>query len=341
MKISVIIPSNRTSDSALARVFETSTLDPDRFELIVRDNSENAKKRSILEMIGSKTLKLYSVPNRGGFENSIEALQLATGEFALFLADDDWISSRGLLQLHALGSQGESDRTVIGATGAFLIETTTATGLLKYSDLDAQDACKRLTGFLKANGPNVLYYSAIRRDLMVFCFRFMEALPYKFSFHDQLMCVMYLAMGRVLQTDRIVYHYDQSDWETLDGTLAKDRTSYVNSGLPIEVDRLHWLICGMEGALLLNSNLLRERASFDRVQLANVWFSANFMRFKHWRRESGYAETPSNAITMKIRDKWLDNEQVNLNELLLDVCSAFEVTDEEGARRYFDFWSTV
>ena len=341
MKISLVIPTNRVSYSALARVFEAASLDPEKFELIVRDNSENEAKRALLAKIEAPNLRLFTVPNRGGFENSIEALQLASGEFAFFLSDDDWLSVNGLYQLHEMGTKFHADESVIGLNGLYLIDTSTTSGLFGYKGLDSVDAAQRVTGFIQANGPNMIFYSAVRRPLMTFCFKFMEALPYKFSFHDQLMSLMYLALGRFLTIERVVYFYDHADWETLEGTLSKDRSSYTNAGLPIEVDRLHWLICGLEGALLLNSQLMRNKGTFDRGQLANLWFAANFGRFKHWSRELGYAETESNAITMKIRDKWLGDAEVNLHELLLDVCNAFEVADPEGARRYFDFWSTV
>ena len=98
------------SYSAVARVLEAATLDSKKFELIVRDNSEDPLKQALLEKIEAPNLRSYTVCNRGGFENSIEALKLASGEFAFFLADDDWLSSRGLEQLHALGRSSRKTR---------------------------------------------------------------------------------------------------------------------------------------------------------------------------------------------------------------------------------------
>ena len=260
MKISLIIPTNRTSYSAMARIFEAASLDPDKFEVIVRDNSENEEKRAILGAIKSPACRILLVPNRGGYENPAEALREASGDFVFFLADDDWISARGLNQLHSLAIQSAADSSVACLTGAYLIDTSTGTGFLQYSGLDSHEPAKRLASYLEANATNVLYYSAVRRELATFCFAFMESLPYKFSYHDQLMSIFYLALGRVLQVDRVVYHYDLGDWETAAGSLSKDKASYVAAGLPAEFDLLHWLFCALEGAFLLNSSCSRKKS---------------------------------------------------------------------------------
>ena len=341
MKISLIIPTNRTSYSAIARVLELAALDPDKFEVIVRDNSENAKKRALLSMVDSSTLRLFTVPNRGAFENCVEALRLSTGEFVLFLADDDWVSCRGAEHLYLLATENEADQSVGSVTGGYLIESSAYSGVLKYSGIDSPDPVQRLSSYLQANAPNLLYYSAARRSLMSLCYAFLESVPYSFSFHDQLMSMLYLVMGRVVQIDRVLYVYDLGDWETSEGTLSKDRACYANAGLPIEVDRLHWLICGLEGALLLNSRWLGEKATFDRPRMSDIWFSTNFTRFKHWGREFGYAESAANVETRKIREKWVSASEANLNELLIDICNVFEIVDKDGAQRYFNFWSTL
>jgi len=341
MKISIVIPTNRASYSAMARALELSELDPDRFELIVRDNSEDARKRELLGRIDSPTLRYFSVPNRGAIENAVEALRLASGDFVLFLADDDWVSAKGLTQLHDLAQQHARDESVSSLAGTYLVETTAGTGFIRYSGIDSLDATERVAGYIQANAPNVLYYSAVRRPLLKFSMEFVASLPYKFSFHDNLVVLLHLALGRTLQVDRVVYHYDQTEWETLEGTLAKDRAWYVKAGLPIEVDRLHWLICGLEGALTLNSQLLADRRGLDRKQLSDLWFATMFSRFKHWDRELGWSDTPVNQSAKRLKDKWIAQPEINPHELLFDVCDLFEIADKDSAQRYFDFWSSV
>jgi hypothetical protein len=341
MKISLVIPTNRTSYSAVARVFEFVSLDPSKFELIVRDNSENEDKRTLLRKIDSPTLRFSTAPSCSAFENAIHALRLASGDFVFFVADDDWLSVRGLQQLHLLAIQAEVDTSVACLTGAYLLETSSATGFFQYKGLDSAEPAKRLASYLEANTTNFLYYSAVRRLSAAFCFAFMESLPYRFSYHDQLVSLLYLTLGRVLQVDRVVYYYDLGDWETPSGSLSKDRASYLQAGLPVEYDRLHWLFCAMEGAFLLKSRLLAQKVSFDCTTLSDLWFRSIFARFKHHDRESGQEQNAASAATLAVKNKWSAEPQIDLNELLLDVCDVLEIADSEGAKRYFDFWSTI
>jgi glycosyltransferase involved in cell wall biosynthesis len=341
MKISLIIPTNRISYSAIARVFEAVALDPDKFEVIVRDNSENEEKRAILETITSPICRVSMVPNRGPYENLTAAFREASGDFVFFLADDDWISARGLNQLHSLALQSAADRSVVCLTGAYLIDTSSGTGFLQYKGLDSYEPTKRLASYLEANATNVLYYSAVKRELATFCFTFMASLPYKFSYIDQLVSIFYLALGRVLQVDRVVYQYDLGDWETAEGSLSKDKASYVAAGLPAEFDRLHWLFCALEGAFLLNSQVLAQKVNYDRTPLAEMWFDTLFNRFKLHDRGSAYSDGAINSSAIKLRNKCLSSPRVDKNELLLDICDVLEISDKAGAERYFGFWSTL
>jgi glycosyltransferase involved in cell wall biosynthesis len=341
LKLSVIIPTHRTSYSALARILECASLDPAKFEVIVRDNSEDAAKKSLLEHVGAPAMRLAIARNRGPFENLIQAFHLASGDFVCFLADDDWVSKRGLDDLHDLAAEYLADSTVACLTGTYVMETFSGSGLFRYPPLDSLNASERLNSFLLANGPNALFYSVVRRAVADFSLRLLEKLPYHLSFHDQLVSLLYLALGRTLQIERFTYWYDLGQWDTLEKSVAKDRAMYVAAGWPAEIDRLHWLLCGLEGALLLNSQLLKERSSLDCAHLSNAWFSSMFTRFVNQDREFGLMETPTNSASASLKRKWLAEPSINSNELLLDICDVLEITDRTGASRYFEFWSSL
>ena len=340
MKVSIVLPTHRTSNAALARVLECSTLDPDRFEVIVRDNSENESKRAMLRSIMTPSMKLVTAPACGAFENGIEALRAASGEFVFFMADDDWISVRGLQRVHALAQKAAADPSVSCVTGMYFLETTDNAGLLRYPDLDAPDASVRLKAYLDANAPNVLFYSAVRADVARRCFDFFERVPFKFSYHDQLMSMLYLALGRTLQVDGVVYFYDLGEWETAEKTFAKDRAMYVAAGLPPATDQLHYLLCAMEGGLLLNSRVMAGQ-SFDRGRMIQLWFGNMFDRFRKFPRPPLDSDGPYAAAVVRLREKWIAQQDVDLNELLLDVSDALEKHDTGIARGYFEFWSTL
>ena len=341
LKISIVLPTHRTGYNAIARVLECASLDPDKFEVIVRDNSSDDAKRRLLEQVRAPVLKVLHVPDLGAVENANSALALATGDFAFFLADDDWVSSKALIQLHEAASANAGDETITLLTGTYLVEVSAGSGFVRYQGIESTDAMERLQGYLGARGPNVLYYSVIKRSLLTFCLNYVSSLPYKFSFHDQLMVLLYVASGRALQVQRVFYHYDQTEWETKEGTLAKDRAWYVKEALPIELDRLHWLICGLEGALTLNSTRVAAVAQPDRERLAALWFATMFERFKRWDRELGWADTPTNNAAKRLKEKWVADREANLHELLFDVCDVIETADKPGAQRYFDFWSSA
>ena len=116
---------------------------------------------------------------------------------------------------------------------------------------------------------------------------------------------------------------------------------YVEAGLPLAIDQLHWLLCGMEGGFLLNSQLLAERGTYNRKQLTDLWFANIFARFKYHHRETTYDSNVLSQGTLKLKNKWIEEPEVNLNELLIDVCDVFENADPVVADRYFQFWSSL
>jgi hypothetical protein len=342
MKISLIIPTNRSSHQAIARVFEAAGLDSDRFEVIVHDNSEDEEKHRILRSIRSDAVRLHCVPACSAFENLIGALPLATGQFVLFQADDDWIFSKALLQLHELARSVEHDSSVSCISGTYLLETSTAYGLFQHRNIDANDAETRLREFLTANAPNVLFYSAVRRSLATLCFDVLERLPYHFSYHDQLVSLMYIALGRIPQVPRVFYNYDMGEWETQEKGFAKDQNFYIAAGLPVAFDRLHSLLCGMEGALLMTSSLLADQLAGHGEALARIWFAYHFERFRLLDRPLPAADAPAASSVEAIRRKLVARtRELNVNEILLDVADVIDGVDREGARRYFDFWSAL
>jgi hypothetical protein len=342
MKISLIIPTNRTSNSAVARIFEAAALDASRFEVIVRDNSGDAQKRRLLQSIESDALRVYCAPVCGAFANAIEALRLATGDFVLFQADDDSIFPIALLQMHARASAVIHDSSVSCIAGGYFLETSTASGLFQYRNIDAESAEARLREFLTANAPNVLFYAVVRRAMAALAFDVLERLPYHFSYHDQLVSLMYLALGRIPQVPRAFYHYDMAEWETQDKGFSKDQASYVAAGLPVAFDRLHSLLCGLEGALLMSSTFLASRLAGQGPALAHMWFAYHYERFRLLDRPTPDPASHGTAAVESIRHRLLArSDDFSFNEILLDVADTIESVDRNGARRYFDFWSTL
>ena len=57
--------------------------------------------------------------------------------------------------------------------GTIVVETENESGIVHYADIDSDDAVARVTGYANFGGPNVLLYSAMRREVVqriVSCF---------------------------------------------------------------------------------------------------------------------------------------------------------------------------
>ena len=342
MKLSLVLPTHRSDNVAVARIIEWASIDIDNFEFIVRDNSGCDWKANILTRIQSNCMKLCFVDNCSMTDNILSALALATGEFVFFVGDDDWISTRGLLKLVELASGSEVNRSVSCLIGDYLVDNSNyGSGIFRYSGLASESSTSRVRNYLDFNAPNYLNYCAARYEYVNLVISLFSSFPYNFSFDDQLVSLLYLTLGKVSQVERIVYGYDLSEWDTAEKSLAKDRSFYVSAGLPAEYDRLHHLLLGLQGALLLDSNLISERIDEDASQTADLWFSTMYSKFLNHNREFGYLENSANDITRKLKEKLIKQRDIDINELLLDVCEAFEVCDPIGAQRYFRFWSSL
>ena len=341
MKISIVLPTHRTTNSALARVLELSTLDARKFEFIVRDNSANDAKKAILQSLSTDCMKLHFVPERGAYENAIESIRLATGDFVFLVGDDDWVSIQALYQLHSLAEQIGDDVSVGGLTGTYLVEAAQGSGTLAYSELDSPDASRRVAKYLSVNGPNLLVYLAVRRDLVNFAFGLAHSLPFRLSYHDWLISLIYLVSGRICPINRVLFTYNLGEWETLEKGLSKDELFYTRAGLPPEFNRIHWLLCAMEGGLLLRSRLLSSHASYDAATLINIWRASNLNRFRAQARDTGSSENEVGRLAAGIRDKWRAETEISLDEVLLDVTNLLDVVNPDRARQYFDYWSDL
>ena len=84
-------------------------------------------------------------------------------------------------------------------------------------------------------------------------FDFMNTLPFYFSFHDQIVCMLYLLNGKFARLQRLLYCYDMGAWEAVDTAQAKDVEFYKNAGMDPVVNKLQWFLCGFEGATLIRN----------------------------------------------------------------------------------------
>jgi hypothetical protein len=267
-------------------------------------------------------------------------LQLASADFVFILADDDLFYDRMIASLPALIDQFGRDPRVAGMTGAYLIDSSHGSSVVNYPQIDADDVTARLAGYLGMRGSaNVLYYSPHRRSMLRRVFDFLRSMPAFFSFHDQIACMLYVLNGKYIPVPRIMYGYDIGPWETSEGGQRQDVAHYRAAGFDPAINKLHWFLCGFEGAVLIrNSSLFPDHLPAQRQLMADQWFSTMFARFAASSRltfDSSHA-AQAERLCQKLR---ASQGRMSFQGMLTDIASLIAAFAPEKARSYFEFWS--
>jgi hypothetical protein len=341
LQLSILIPTNRRGLQVHARLLQACSWAGPEVEVIVRDNSGDTQKREFLSRIDAGNCNIIIADPCDPATNFAEIIRLAKGEYILQLSDDDFCFDRAMQSMPAVLSQVRSDQSVIGVTGAFAIESSAGSSVVGYPDVDSEDLQTRVNAYLKYEGVNTLMYAPVRRDVVERSYGFLSAMPTYFSFHDQIQCLLYLMNGRFFRMKRLMYGYDVGPWEAAASAQRRDLEFYKNSGMDPAINKLHWFLCGFEGALLVrNSALFPECGLPQRQKIADLWFATMFSRFNGHERvvtESGF-NGEADTLCNKLRTS---TGQLTFQNMLAETCGFIALFSPERAQRYFDFWATV
>ena len=340
MKISLVCPTNRKSISSYARVCELLSLDPNKFEVIIRDNSECEKKRRFLESLSFENHQIHIVPNNGAAENFSEASKLATGDYLLFIADDDWFFKSGLEMLHQLAVASTDNKTLTALTGTYLVSSSRGIGSVSYSGLDSDNPLSRMQGYLSV-GPNLLYYSAYKKNVFHLSWSLLEKLPYAFCHADLLFVIPALVLGNIASVKTLCYQWDFGEWEGADKAMGKRAGICQAAGLPKEFSVLDKLLTAIEGALLINSKLLGNFVRHDRSELAILWLQNFFAQYQVCPFQNYFPDSEDKNRVDQFRSKLFSIGNITLEGLLEEVTGLFSHVDPAGAEKYFKFWSKI
>jgi hypothetical protein len=338
MQLSILIATNRIGLLACSRIAQACSWASPAVEVIVRDNSGDAQKREFLANCKRDYCNIIVAEPCGGLKNVSEIIALAKGEFVFLLADDDFCFDRAIPAICEVIGRFGSDPSIAGITGAYAVETSQASAVLSYQNIESDDVTKRVTGFLSYAGPNIMHYAPIRRDIVQRIFAFMNTLPGYYSYHDQIVCLLYLLNGKFVRLNRLLYLYDLGVWENQETAQKRDLDFYVGAGFDPAMNILHWFICGFEGAILVrNADVFPDLPRAERQAITDLWFSVMFARFKgHVRvkfesRFTGEAE--------KLREKLLGSTgRILFPDLLKELCDFMALFSADKARAYFEFW---
>ena len=313
----------------------------DDVEVIVRDNSGSQRKRAVLGQIDQANCRIMPVEPCDAMTNFRRVLDEATGDFVLYLADDDAGFSRGIAAIEAAAIRFAADPSVAGLTGAYLLEQTDRSQIVSYPKLDSGDVAERLAGYLGFQGPNLLYYSAIRRELQIEAWDFVLSNPIMLSFSDQINSLIYILGGKFFHVGRLTLVNDNANWEASDVGAKNDLKYYQAAGMDPAMRKLHWLVCAFEGAgLILNSRFAAAHTSAQRQSMANRWFEVMFRRFVG--DTASQYDSGLMVQANQLHDKWrAPPGGFTLSEILADICDFVRPFSPEKAELYLAFWTAV
>ena len=341
MKLSILAPTNRTSLAACSRIAQACSWAATDIEVIVRDNSGDARKRELIAGFRRDNCRILTVDPCGPAENYFETLRQATGDFVFCVSDDDAFFDRAIGDLPAVIAQIGADPAFVGITGTYAIETAKGTSLTGCHDVDADDVAARAKGWLISPGAPVIFYSAVRRELVNRVFRAMSAVPFSFSFHDQIICMLYLLSGKFFRLQRLMYLYEAGVWGAVDTAQKRDLDFYLGAGLDPAINKLQWLLCGFEGAsLIMHSDVLTMLSDEARQPLADMWFSAMYTRFKRDGRTAfdSPLTTAADDVCRKLQSF---TGQLTFERILAEISGFMALSSQANAQCYFDWWDAV
>jgi hypothetical protein len=338
MRLSILIATNRKGLLPCSRIAQACSWASPDIEVIVRDNSGDAAKREFLAHCEGEHRKIVIAEPCDMVTNFTETLRLASGEFIFVLADDDFCFDHAIAAMPGMLRDHGGDPSVVGVTGAYAVEGSNGTAVIAYPNTDSDDVVARVTGYLGQAGPNVMLYAPLRKAMVERVFTFIHSMPVFFSFHDQILSLIYLMTGKYVRLKRLLYLYDVGLWENIESAQRRDVDFYRDSGLDPAVNKLHWFMCGFEGAVLArNSDIFPDRPMAQRQAVADRWFSAMFARFKANPRltfDSPYAGAAEH-LCAKLQ---ASTGQMSFVDMLAEVSGLMALSSQAKAQEYFDFW---
>lgn len=339
VQLSILLPTHRNDLTALSRIAQACAWAGPAIEVIVRDNSGNPEKRAQIAQFKRDHSTIVSAGPCGPLENFSATLALAKGDFVFCLADDDMFFDRAAAALPALLERFGGDPGVIGVAGNYIVESSKGSGLTVYQNIDSDDVTARIAGYLSYPGANVLAYSPLRRATLEKIFRFMQAMPIFLSFHDQITCLLYLLNGRFVRLPKLIYGYDFGPWEDMESAQKRDMAFYKAAGLDAAISKLHWFLCGFEGAILIrNGDAFPDYAPAQRQAMADQWFSLMFKRFLSNPRLTFGSQfgVQADALCAKLRSS---AGHLSFVDMLSDICHFIALSSPDKAQSYLSFWA--
>ena len=162
--------------------------------------------------------------------------------------------------------------------------------------------------------------------------------PLYLSYHDQITCLLYLLNGKFVRLPKLIYGYDFGPWEDMQSGQKRDVAFYSAAGLDPAINKLHWFLCGFEGAMLIrNGEIFPDHPTAQRQKMADQWFSIMFPRFLDNPRLTFNSRFSAQADTLcqKLRTS---QGHLSFVDMLSDICHFIALFSDAKAQGYLTFW---
>ncbi len=134
-------------------------------QLIISDNASTDETQSICEKFSKDDQRVTYIrqkANLGAANNFAEVLRCSTGEFFMWLGDDDWIDASYISECVSILINNSEYSLVSGKAQYFV------NGNFKYQgntiNLEQEDAGKRLLSYYSKVSDNGIFYGVMRRE---------------------------------------------------------------------------------------------------------------------------------------------------------------------------------
>jgi len=281
IKISIILTTyNRCASlpAVIKKVFEQSFAD---IELIIcDDNSQDDTENVVRAFSDSRIVYHKSSENFGYAGNSLKGLELATGEFLLFIADDDEMGDNGFIaEAMEIFSKNPDCGSVFGRTAIKTPDEIIVNRFPFKSFYSSQEFLKELTG-LRFTFQDYFSFSSFifRTDI------FRKTDPFRTVFSesgsvDISGIIKYLLITeKVAFADRVGYIWTRSAPDSLSGQKKDDMTYQTLQSVSAAIDIYNFFsdkeickpVCNayikyIFNAILSDNRLLSRHKDFERV----------------------------------------------------------------------------
>jgi len=337
MKLSFVMCSNRKGLATIARVANLAALASDDVEIVVHDNSGDPEKQDFLAKMQGPNRKIVSVNPCSSWENMVQAVALATGDYIFEVGDDDDVSSFSIPPFLKAIDEIDADPSYVMVNGFYIIEAGGQSALYAYENLDSPSPAGRVASFL-SSPYCVLTFSAIRRSLRSNIDAFSRSMPFRFAYLDQIQSALWLCSGRVRRMDRLTYAYDLQNWASPDRGRKADLRFFTDAGVDASALRLKELINAFEGAKAITQKYAELPLTTDqRLDVGRAWFGHKFERFCR----TSIPDNPAALFdreSVALADKWRAASEFDFRALLTDLSDFFALSDPAAGQQYYDFW---